>query len=194
MSSESPESASAAPVRKPDVYARIVRFAPILVVAFCIIILVTVAIIRPFESPAPALSVNTELVGAANDPTGVYFVIRNAGGSDTLLGASSPVANSAVLQIIDPATATTTPESTTRGGTYMTVDRIDVPGFADLRFVPGGNQVLLRGLTAPLTVGQTIPVTLRFERAGDRTVAAEVQPYPVIADRLLPPRLKLAGE
>jgi len=180
MSSEYPESASAASVRKPDVYARIVRFAPILVVAFCILILVIVAIIRPFESP--------------NDPTGVYFVIRNAGGSDTLLGASSPVANSAVLQIIDPATATTTPESTTRGGTYMTVDRIDVPGFADLRFVPGGNQVLLRGLTAPLTVGQTIPVTLRFERAGDRTVAAEVQPYPVIADRLLPPRLKLAGE
>ena len=194
MSAETPRITESASTPKPDIYSRIIRFAPAFVVLFCVLVLVTVAIVRPFESPEPALSTNTQLVGAANDPTGVYFVIHNAGGSDTLIGASSPVARSAVLQIIDPTTTTTLADAAPRTQTYITVDRIDVPGFDDLRFVPGGDQVLLSGLTAPLTVGQTIPVTLRFERAGDVTMQAEVQPYPVIADRLLPPRLKLAGE
>lgn len=194
MSAETPRTTESASTPKPDIYSRIIRFAPAFVVLFCVLVLITVAIVRPFESPEPALSTNTQLVGAVNDPTGVYFVIHNAGGSDTLIGASSPVARSAVLQIIDPTTTTTLADAAPRTQTYITVDRIDVPGFDDLRFVPGGNQVLLSGLSAPLTVGQTIPVTLRFERAGDVTMQAEVQPYPVIADRLLPPRLKLAGE
>ena len=199
MSAETPRTIESASTPKPDIYSRIIRFAPAFVVLFCVLVLVTVAIVRPFESPEPALSTNTQLVGAAicstaERATGVYFVIHNAGGSDTLIGASSPVARSAVLQIIDPTTTTTLADAAPRSQTYITVDRIDVPGFDDLRFVPGGNQVLLSGLSAPLTVGQTIPVTLRFERAGDVTMQAEVQPYPVIADRLLPPRLKLAGE
>jgi len=194
MSAETPRTTESASTPKPDIYSRIIRFAPAFVVLFCVLILVTVAIVRPFESPEPALSTNTQLVGANNDPTGVYFIIHNAGGSDTLIGASSPVASSAVLQIIDPTTTTTLADVAPRTQTYITVDRIDVPGFDDLRFVPGGNQVLLSDLSTPLTVGQTIPVTLRFERAGDVTMQAEVQPYPVIADRLLPPRLKLAGE
>lgn len=185
-------ASSPAQAPTPDVYARIMRFAPALVVLFCVAILVTVAIIRPFKSPSPTISTTTELVGSGNDPTGAYFILRNAGGSDTLLGATSPAAASIDLQIIDQAGTATTAAGA--GATYVTVDSIDIPGFADLRFVPGGDQLLLRGLTAPLTVGQTIPITLRFERAGDRTFQAEVQPYSVIADRILPPRLKLAGE
>jgi hypothetical protein len=42
-----------------------------------------------------------------------------------------------------------------------------------------------------LVVGQTIPITLIFERSGERTFEAEAQPYEVIGDRLLPPRLKV---
>jgi copper(I)-binding protein len=179
---------------KPDIYARIIRFAPLYVVVFCIGILVLVAFIRPFTSPEPTLLFRSELVGAANDPTGAYFLLQNAGGSDTLLGASSPAAASVVLQIIDPTTTTSTPEAASIGGTYITVERIDIPGFTDMKFIPGGNQLLLSGLTSPLIVGQKIPITLQFERAGAITIEAEIQPYTVIADRVLPPRLKLQGQ
>jgi copper(I)-binding protein len=97
-------------------------------------------------------------------------------------------------QVIDPTTTTSTPESAAIGGTYMTVERIDIPGFTDMKFIPGGNQLLLSGLTSPLVIGEKIPITLQFERAGAITIQAEVQPYTVIADRVLPPRLKLPGQ
>ncbi|MBJ7307567.1 MAG: copper chaperone PCu(A)C [Acidimicrobiia bacterium] len=194
MTTDSPADIPA-PQHKPDIYARIMRFAPLYVIVFCIGILVLVAFIRPFTSPEPTLLFRSELVGAANDPTGAYFLLQNAGGSDTLLGASTPAATSVVLQIIDPTTTTSTPESAATGGTYMTVERIDIPGFTDMKFVAGGNQLLLRGLISPLIIGQKIPITLQFDRAGAITIEAEVQPYTVIADRMLPPRLKLpAGQ
>lgn len=185
---------TAAQQPKPDIYARIMRFAPLYVIVFCIGVLVLVAFIRPFKSPEPTLLFRSELVGAANDPTGAYFLLQNAGGSDTLLGASTPAAASVVLQVIDPTTTTSTPDSAAIGGTYMTVEQIDIPGFTDMKFIPGGNQLLLRGLTSPLVIGEMIPITLQFERAGAITIKAEVQPYTVIADRVLPPRLKLPGQ
>jgi len=166
----------------PPTRSGIVRYAPLLLVAFCIAALVAMAFISPFDSPPPSVTVGDALIGSDNDPTGAYMVIANPGGPDTLLSASSPVAASVALQQASGSSAPTT------------VDRIDVPGFADLRLQPGGDQLLLRGLTAPLVVGQKVPVVLEFERSGTITVEAEVATYTTIADRLLPPRLKLPGE
>ncbi|MCU0983643.1 MAG: copper chaperone PCu(A)C [Acetobacteraceae bacterium] len=41
---------------------------------------------------------------------------------------------------------------------------------------PGGLHVMLIDLTGPLQVGQTIPLTLRFEKAGEITVQVPVRP------------------
>lgn len=166
----------------PPARSTIARYAPALLVVFCIAVLVAMAFISPFKSPPPSVTVTDALIGSDNDPTGAYMVISNPGGPDTLLSASSPAASSVVLQEAGSSSAPTT------------VTRIDVPGFADLRLQPGGDQLLLRGLVAPLTVGQRVPVTLEFERSGTITVEAEVATYTTIADRLLPPRLKLPGE
>ena len=166
------------PSRRPG----IVRYAPVLLVVFCIAALVVMAVVSPFKSPPPAVTVTDALIGADNDPTGAYMVISNPGGPDTLLSASSPAASSVVLQEAGSSSGPTT------------VTRIDVPGFADLRLQPGGDQLLLRGLAGPLEVGQRVPLTLEFERSGTVTVEAEVATYTTIADRLLPPRLKLPGE
>jgi copper(I)-binding protein len=176
---------------KPDIYARIMRFAPVLLVLFCAGLLVLVGFIRPFDTPASSLQMRDPLVGADNDPTGAYMVIHNAGGPDTLTGASTPAATSVILQTVSPSD----PNSDNSGtpGVLVPADHLDVPGFGDLRLQPGSDQLLLQGLTAPLIVGQTITITLQFQRAGTVTVDAEVQPYSVIADRLLPPRLKLSG-
>jgi copper(I)-binding protein len=174
---------------KPDIYARIMRFAPVLLVVFCAGLLLLVGIIRPFDKPASSIQFRDALIGADNDPTGAYIIIHIVGGSDTLTGASTPAAASVAMQTVssgDPTASTP--------GPLVDVDHLDVPGFNDLHLQPGSDQLMLRGLTAPLVVGQKVTLTLQFQRAGTLTVEAEVQPYSVIADRLLPPRLKLPGQ
>lgn len=197
MTTDSPAD-TPAPQHKPDIYARIMRFAPLYVIVFCIGILVLVAFVRPFESPSPSLSLRDPLVGVDYDPTGAYMVIRNSGGADTLLSASTPAAASVQLQAIAPVETTTSTDAqgvtANIGGVLTNVDQLDIPGFGDLRLQPGSDQLLLKGLTSPLTVGQTISITLQFKRAGAITVEATVATYDDIADRLLPPRLKLPGQ
>ena len=175
------------PAPAPDIYARIRRFAPVLVVTFCAGLLVLVAIVRPFSSPPAAIELQSPLVGADADPTAAYVVIHNAGGNDTLVGASTPAATTVEIQEREGQTETD-------AGVLVTVDELDVPGFTDTRLQPGGDQLLLTGLTRPLAAGDTISLTLQFERAGTLTIDAEVASYLDIADRLLPPRLEIPGQ
>jgi len=172
------------PQPRTDIYARIRRFAPVLIVVFCAGLLVTVGLIRPFSKPPVDIELRSPLVASEGDPTAAYVLVHNGGGSDVLLSASTPAADSVVLQ--QWQTSDSDPV-----GHLVTVDSLAVPGFGDLRMQPGGDQLLLTGLRAPLIVGETIPITLTFERTGERTVEAEAQPYDVIGDRLLPPRLKV---
>lgn len=43
---------------------------------------------------------------------------------------------------------------------------VAVPANGELRLAPGGNHLMLIGLKQPLKQGESVPVTLRFERAG----------------------------
>lgn len=47
------------------------------------------------------------------------------------------------------------------------VDGVDLPPGEAVTFKPGGHHVMLIGLHAPLKKGQTFPVTLLFEKAGE---------------------------
>ena len=198
MTTDSPADVPA-PQHKPDIYSRIMRFAPLYVIVFCIGIVVLVGFVRPFDSPAPAITLRDPLVGVDSDPTGAYMVIHNAGGADTLLSASTPAAASVQLQLFAPVDTTTSVVASggvvaNIGGLLTDVDQLDIPGFGDLRLQPGTAQLLLKGLVSPLTVGQQISITLQFKKAGAITVDATVATYDEIADRLLPPRLKLPGQ
>jgi copper(I)-binding protein len=186
----SPEPAdprpAAAPAAPPDIYARIRRFAPLLVVLFCGGLLVLVAVLRPFDSPPAAPELRDPLVGADADPTAGYVVIHNAGGNDTLVGASSPAATVELQQRVGA--------TDDEPGELVTVTELDIPGFTDTRLQPGADQLLLTDLAEPLAPGDTIQLTLEFDRAGSVTVDAEVATYLDIADRLLPPRLVIPGQ
>ena len=171
----------------PDIYARIRRFAPALVVLFCAGLLVMVAVVRPFDSPPAAPELRTPLVGADVDPTGAYVVIHNAGGNDTLIGASSPAAATVEIQQRQGRTDT-------EPGELVVVEELAIPGFSDTRLQPGGDQLLLTDLVRPLSAGDTVELTLEFERAGTVTVDAQVESYVDIAERLLPPRLIIPGQ
>jgi copper(I)-binding protein len=87
-----------------------------------------------------------------------YMVLRNAGVEpDRLLGAETPAARRVELHTM------------MRDGDVMRMrhaDAIAVPPGGAVALAPGGLHLMLIGLTRPLRVGERVPVTLRFERAG----------------------------
>ncbi|WPB83192.1 copper chaperone PCu(A)C [Sediminicoccus rosea] len=98
---------------------------------------------------------------------GGFLVIRNTGATpDRLVSASSPAAGRMELH------------THVRDGDVMRmrpVNDIPVPANGEVSLQPGGLHLMLIGLTQPMNAGQTIPVTLRFERAGEVTIQLAVQ-------------------
>ena len=99
--------------------------------------------------------------------TAAYMTIANRGSSDDrLVGiAAQP-----------PATAMLHETSTANGISSMRAleNGIAIPSGATVPLKPGGAHVMVSGLTAPLHPGDTLKMTLRFERSGDRQVDFKV--------------------
>jgi hypothetical protein len=55
------------------------------------------------------------------------------------------------------------------------VSRVEIAAGASLQLQPGSYHVMLVGLTRDLVIGETIDLTLTFEKAGPVTVKAEVR-------------------
>ena len=94
-----------------------------------------------------------------------YLTVANAGGGDRLLAVSSPSAAASL-------------HSTSMDNGVMRmrpVERLDVPAQSTVSLEPGGTHVMLTGLKQPLAEGSTIELDLRFEKSGERRVAAEVR-------------------
>ncbi len=56
------------------------------------------------------------------------------------------------------------------------VTGIDVPASGSVRLSPGGFHIMFLGLTEPFKAGATVPVTLKFEKAGEVKVNFEIKP------------------
>lgn len=56
------------------------------------------------------------------------------------------------------------------------VQGIEVPAGAGATLEPGGFHIMFMGLNAPFKAGETVPVTLRFEKAGEVKVDFEIKP------------------
>lgn len=102
----------------------------------------------------------------ANGTGAGFLTIRNAGTQpDRLLAAASPVARKVELH------------SHIRDGEVMRmrpVEGIAVPPGETVTLQPGGQHVMLIGLTEALNQGSEVPLTLRFERAGEVQVMLHV--------------------
>lgn len=94
-----------------------------------------------------------------------YVTIVNGGAADTLVGVATPVAGKAELH-----------ESKMENDVMKMrgVARLAIPAGGTVRLAPGGYHVMLIALTQPLTVGQSVPITLTFEKAGSVEVSASV--------------------
>jgi copper(I)-binding protein len=90
----------------------------------------------------------------------VFFDLKSTGKyGDIITAVYSPVAKNAAL--VDA------------GGGALT--RVEVPGATTMSFTAGGPHVLLSDLTRPLTPGETIIVTLIFEKSGGLGVITTVE-------------------
>jgi copper(I)-binding protein len=97
--------------------------------------------------------------------TAAYFQAAVARGEDKLIGAKTPHAEKAELHqhVMDNGIARMRP-----------VDSVAVAPGAPAVFQPGGYHVMITGLKGPLAEGDTLPLTLIFEKAGDVAVKVMV--------------------
>jgi periplasmic copper chaperone A len=111
------------------------------------------------------------LVGASVDPSVAGKVEIHetvmAESSDTTMGMGSDT------------TAMGMGSDTTMAGsgamTMQPVASIPLPAGEAVSLAPGGYHLMLLDLAKPLTTGETIQITLTFEKAGSQTVDAEVR-------------------
>ena len=103
-----------------------------------------------------------------SDGLPVSVVIKNDGDADDrLLGGSTPVAQCVGVRRAFLVHG--------RRQTAPVPEGIVIPAEATITLEPGKSHLALFGLRADLVQGETFPLTLRFERAGEVTVIARVR-------------------
>lgn len=96
----------------------------------------------------------------------VYLRLDNQGTTaDRLLSVATPVAERAEVH-----------ETVYEGGVarMRRVEVLEIAATGTLSLAPGGRHLMLLGLDAPLVAGARVPLTLRFEHAGELAVEATV--------------------
>ncbi len=129
----------------------------------------------------------------AKDTSAVYMVITAGAEGDSLVKASVPSDVAGTVELHETVAAdegesmessTTAMEGdsmateTTMGGGMMSmqpVESIDVPANGSVALEPGGFHIMLLDVKKVLAVGDTIEVTLTFEKAGEVEATAEVR-------------------
>lgn len=99
---------------------------------------------------------------------GGYLIIENKGATaDKLIGGSSPVAGKVEVHEMAMNNGVMTMR--------LVKDGLPIPAGQSVKLAPGGYHIMLMELKAPLKKGEKIPVTLKFEKAGEVMVTLDVQ-------------------
>ena len=97
--------------------------------------------------------------------TGAVYLTINSPVADRLVAVSSPAAAKAAVHTM------------TMAGMVMKMrplPALDIPAGKPVMLQPGGLHIMLEGLKAPLRQGQSFPLALQFEKAGERQVTVAV--------------------
>jgi len=108
----------------------------------------------------------TRAAGANANGAGFMTLKNNGAAGDRLISAASPAARGVELH------------THIREGDVMRmrpVADIPIPPGQTVHLRPGGLHIMLIGLTEPLRQGAAMPLTLRFERAGEVQVTLGVE-------------------
>lgn len=138
------------------------RFA-IATAAFC-----AAASVYAADAKVGNLSIDDAWVraGPAGQMTGAFMEIKSKGAADKLISASS-----------DTAKATELHATQMKDGTMAMrqVQSMDIPADGELKLKPGGYHIMLIGLNRPLVAGETLPIKMKFEKAGETSINAKVK-------------------
>lgn len=106
---------------------------------------------------------------AGQSATAAYMTIANDGaGDDRLVSVAAPPPAMAMLH-----------SSENSGGIARMREMgtgVAVPAGGRIEFKPGGSHVMVTGLGAPLKPGQSLKLTLRFEKSGERPIDVRATP------------------
>lgn len=122
------------------------------------------------QSSAPmASNAWARQVPAMADMGAAYVDIKGGSDADRLTGVKVPA------EIAGEATLHETKMAEDGTMSMSHVDGIDIPAGETVQLKPGGFHIMLMQLAKPLEVGQTVDLTLVFEKGGEVTVPAEVK-------------------
>lgn len=132
------------------------------------LILSAVALMTVAAAPAGLSVTDGWSRPAAEGGNGAGFLtITGGAAADRLVSAASPVAGRVLVH-----------ESMIMGGTAMMHPRtegIPIPAGGKVEFKPGGLHLMLFGLKKPLALGEKVPLTLTFQKAGKVQVELTVR-------------------
>lgn len=119
---------------------------------------------KPWVRRAPAMP--DAKPGAESNAGGYVTIVSRGAAPDVLVGAAADVAQRVELH-----------QTRNMSGMLMMepVPRVDVAAGARVELKPGSYHLMLIGLKRPLKPGQSVTLTLRFERAGELTTRATVR-------------------
>lgn len=122
-------------------------------------------------APATAGAPSASDAWARATPPGVsvgaaYLTITGGAADDRLLAASTDRASMVQLHTVEES-----------GGVaaMRQADGVAVPAGRRILLAPGGTHIMLMGLDRPLVAGETFPLQLRFEHAGEQVVQVTVR-------------------
>ncbi|MCF8191627.1 MAG: copper chaperone PCu(A)C [Burkholderiales bacterium] len=125
-----------------------------------LLVVAAIALAIPLTALAGPIEIRDAYAHATStaQPVGAGFVtVANSAAADRLVSVSCTCSQSAELH------------SMTMDGGVMKMRKlegIDVPAKGSLVLEPGGMHLMLIGLKAPLAEGQSVPLELRFDKAG----------------------------
>ena len=102
-----------------------------------------------------------------------YLTVVNAGAADRLVGAASPAAARVEMHV------------TIRDGEIMRMREVkafDLPAKGRLELKPAGAHLMFIDLKRPFKAGDKVPVTLKFDKAGEVKVDLLVGRQPAAAE------------
>jgi copper(I)-binding protein len=106
-----------------------------------------------------------------------YMTITNNGtAADALIGAASPVAETVEVHET-VAMESPAPGASAEGGMMgmQPVARLEIPAGGTVELKPGSYHIMLIGLNQELKAGDSIEITLTFEKAGELPLTVEVR-------------------
>jgi periplasmic copper chaperone A len=104
--------------------------------------------------------------GQPGQVSAAYFEVKNKGAADKIVSANCDCAKSTELhnvKMIDGAMK------------MYQVQAMDIPADGELKLKPGSYHIMLIGLNRPLVAGETLPIKVKFEKAGEVTLQAKVK-------------------